>query len=92
MGDEVSKALEDGGFIINHVEPPKVFTSYYCSRTAKGGSEQQLLVTIIDNGPDADPNYRYMCNGTVMGKGAQGNPASSPESAVRLVMWHKLDE
>lgn len=85
--------------IINHLKKVSGFlevyhkTSFECSRKAKDGSEQEVLVEILDAGPDVEkPQLRYQCVATTKdGKIATGNPADSIDVALSIVHWHDLD-
>ena len=84
--------------IINHLKRVSGFfevyhkTSFECYRKAKDGSEQEVLVEILDAGPDVDPQRRYQCVATTKdGKIATGNPAASIDVALSIVHWHDLD-
>jgi hypothetical protein len=85
--------------IINHLKSVAGFfeiyhkTSFECYRKAKDGSEQEVLVEILDGGTDVDPQRRYHCSATTKdgGKMATGNPAASIEVVLSLVHWDDLD-
>jgi hypothetical protein len=67
-------------------------TSFECYRKAKDGTEQEVLVEILDGGTDVDPQRRYHCSATTKdGKMATGNPAESIEVVLSLVHWDELD-
>ncbi len=84
--------------IINHLKRVSGFfevyhkTSFECYRKAKDGSEQEVLVEILDAGSDVDPQRRYQCVATTKdGKIATGNPAASIDVVLSLVHWQDLD-
>lgn len=68
-------------------------TSFECYRKAKDGNAQEVLVEILDAGPDVDPQLRYQCIAkTKDGKTATGNPAASIDDVLSIVHWYDLDK
>lgn len=66
--------------------------SFECIRNLGTGEMQTVEVTILDAGPDGDPQLRYRCVATTQdGKMATGNPADSIDMAVMIVHWQELD-
>ena len=68
-------------------------TSFVCVRKTKKGETQDVVVEILDAGPDAGMK-RYVCVAVSKKtrKEATGNPAGSIREALSIVHWKDLDE
>lgn len=66
--------------------------SFKCFRNLKEGGVQELLVEVLDMGPQ-HPKTRYSVVATSIdtGRTATGNPDSSVEAAIAMVHWWDLD-
>jgi hypothetical protein len=67
-------------------------TSFECYRNAKDGSVQEVLVEILDSGPEQLPNRYHVVARSTDGKSASGNPGDSVKVALAFVHWWELDE
>ena len=75
-----------GGFLEVHHK-----TSFQCYRKTKNDKNQEVLVDILDAGPNAGA-HRYSCVATREdGKSTTGNPAPSLHDALSTIQWEALD-
>jgi len=84
---EIIKRLkEDAGFFeVSHK------TSFEGWRKAKNGTHQEVIVDILDSGPEAG-DLRYACVATSKdGKVAKGNEGPSIDVVLATVHWQELD-
>ena len=68
-------------------------TTFECIRTDKNGNTQTVEVSILDAGPDVNPQIRYHCVAKAEeDKMATGNPDSSIDMVLLHVHWNNLDK
>lgn len=67
-------------------------TTFECYRKDKNGNTREVEVSILDAGPDENPQLRYHCVArSEDGKMATGNPDSSIDMVLLHVHWNNLD-
>jgi hypothetical protein len=67
-------------------------TKFRCRRRTAKGDSQEVIVTVNDAGPNAEPNHRYYCTAqSDDGKIVTGNTAASPADAIAIAHWQKLE-
>jgi hypothetical protein len=66
-------------------------TSFMCFRRRAEGSTEEIMVYVLDRGPQ-DPATRYLCEvRSESGRRIVGIPCESIEKAISMVQWDDLD-
>jgi hypothetical protein len=65
--------------------------TFKCYREAKDGHMQEVLVEVLDGGPEHF-SARYRVIVSAEGKSASGNSFNSVEAAIATVHWGDLDK
>ena len=65
--------------------------TFKCVRKTNGGV-QEVLVEILDAGPEYSGGRYQVFATSTDGKSASGNPMADIEAALAIVPWGKLDE
>jgi hypothetical protein len=67
-------------------------TTFRCYRRSRETSMQEVIVEILDMGPNAQADLRYSCHAsTEDGRFATGNPGKTIDEALAIVHWGDLD-
>jgi hypothetical protein len=67
-------------------------TTFKCYRNAKKGGMQEVLVEVLDGGPENQTTRYSVIATTPDGKRASGNSSSSIAAAIAMVHWWNLDK